>query len=169
MSSKGLGAGARFWFRLPLAAASGLVELAPLALAAGARTGVGAERLRVLCVDDDRATGSALVRVLRPDGHRVVAVRSGEDALRSLAGEPFDVIISDLGLGDGMDGWALARRVRAEWPRVQFVLASGSVSVNLVEARQRGVDAVLAKPFLPDDLRRLLHDLAHALTGAEAA
>jgi len=51
---------------------------------------------------------------------------------------------------------ALARRIRAEWPHVRFVLSSGSVSVSELEARRLGADAVLAKPYRPEDLRRTL-------------
>lgn len=163
-SSAGQGQGARFWFRLPLAvypversgtwAAADIPELAASVPAGPARA--SAERLRVLAVDDDRGVGAALVRLLRPEGHQIVAVSSGEEALQRLADAPFDVVISDLGLGDGMDGWELARRVRAEWPAVRFVLSSGSVSVSEVEARRLGADAILAKPYCPEDLRRVL-------------
>ena len=166
VSSEGQGKGARFWFRLPLAVYPGersgtwaAAEIPEPTLAVSVRAApasAGTERLRVLSVDDDRGVGAALVRVLRPEGHQVVAVSSGEEALRRLADAPFDVVISDLGLGGGMDGWELARRIRAEWPHVRFVLSSGSVSVDELEARRLGADAVLAKPYRPEDLRRML-------------
>jgi signal transduction histidine kinase/ActR/RegA family two-component response regulator len=153
VSSDGPGKGARFWFRLPLAVASTTLEPTP---SAAQHLDWPGSPLRVLSVDDDRAAGSALIRMLRPDGHHVVAVRSGEEALRRLADAPFDVVISDLGLGDGMDGWELARRVRAEWPHVRFVVASGSVGITQLDALQLGADAVLAKPYRPADLCRML-------------
>ena len=59
-----------------------------------------------------------------------------------------------------MDGWELARQIRARWPQVRFVMSSGSVSLSELEARRRGADDVLAKPYRPEDLRRVL--LAYA-------
>jgi len=156
VSSDGLGTGARFWFRLPLAAAVDVPEPTLPALVRLLSASAGAEPLRVLSVDDDRAVGAALARVLRPEGHHVTAVSSGEEALRRLAETLFDVVISDLGLGGGMDGWELARCVHADWPHVRFVLSTGSVSISELEAHRHGADAVLAKPYRPEDLRRLL-------------
>jgi CheY-like chemotaxis protein len=167
VSSDGPGKGARFWFSLPLAA-SNFVELkssSPDDLPVG----IDAPRqLRVLSVDDDPAVSSALIRLLRPDGHHVAAVCSGEEALERLANESFDVVLADLGLGTGIDGWELARRVRVGWPRVRFVLASGSLGIDAVEARERGVDAILPKPYRALDLRALLVR-STALSDGEAA
>jgi CheY-like chemotaxis protein len=167
VSSDGPGKGARFWFRLPLAA-SNFVELkssSPDPLPAG----IDAPRqLRILSVDDDPAVNAALIRLLRPDGHHVVAVCSGEDALERLANERFDVVLADLGLGTGMDGWELARRVQIGWTGTRFVLTSGSVGINPVDARTRGVDAILPKPYRAVDLRALLVR-STALSDGEAA
>ena len=125
-------------------------------------------RLRILSVDDDPGVGSSLIRLLRFDGHYVAAVLTGEEALERLAIESFDVILADLGLGSGIDGWELARQVRAAWPAVKFVLTSGSL-VNPVEARSRGVDALLAKPCRSKDLRALLEQTVPFAPGHAAA
>ena len=66
------------------------------------------------------------------------------------------MVLSDLGLGIGIDGWELALRIRAGWTGIRFVLASGSVGINPVEARTRGVDAILPKPYRAQDLKALL-------------
>ncbi len=53
-------------------------------------------------------TGGVIgLSVLRLDGHHVTAVASGEAALEHLRRQSFDVVLSDLGLGPGMDGWQL--------------------------------------------------------------
>jgi PAS domain S-box-containing protein len=167
VSSDGPGKGARFWFRLPLAASNIVATISSSPdLPAVAKS--DPQQLRILSVDDDPAVSSALIRLLRPDGHHVAAVCSGEEALERLADERFDVVLADLGLGTGIDGWELARRVRAGWPRVRFVLASGSVGINPVDARDRGVDAILPKPYRALDLRALLVR-STALSDGEAA
>jgi PAS domain S-box-containing protein len=113
--------------------------------------------LRILIVDDEPAMVKAVARMLRPAGHVVRTAGSGEEALEHLAAEPFDVVVSDLGMGAGMNGWDLAEAVRRGWPRVRFVLATGwGAAIDQAEAAAHGVEAVLAKPYLLTDLQRAL-------------
>ena len=68
------------------------------------------------------------------------------------------MVVSDMGMGAGMNGWELADAVRRRWPAVRFLLATGwGAAIDSREARDRGVEAVLAKPYHPQDL---LHALA---------
>jgi two-component system NtrC family sensor kinase len=116
-----------------------------------------AQPLRILAVDDDPAIGKMVARVLRPLRHIVTTATSGEQAVDLLAAESFDLVISDLGMGAGMTGWELAARVRERWPAVRFVLATGwGASIDPADAQARGVAAVLAKPYHPDDLQRIV-------------
>jgi CheY-like chemotaxis protein len=112
--------------------------------------------LRVLVVDDDSAIGRLVTLILQADAHRVVAVSSGKEALERLRVDKFDVVLSDLGMGLGIDGLELCTLVRRAWPGVRFVLATGSVSVDAGEAKALGVDALLTKPFRPADLRQII-------------
>jgi CheY-like chemotaxis protein len=99
----------------------------------------------------------AVVRMLRPSGHMVSVAASGEEALARMATEAFDVVISDMGMGAGMNGWELAAAVKREWPNVRFLLATGwGAAIDPVEARDKGVEAVLAKPYRPSDLEHAL-------------
>ena len=59
-----------------------------------------------------------------------------------------------------MNGWGLAERVRHEWPGVRFVRATGwSATISEDEARARGVDAVMTKPFSVRQLWQLIESL----------
>jgi len=113
--------------------------------------------LRVLAVDDEPAMTKAVVRMLRPSGHTVNVAASAEEALDQLAVNTFDVVVSDMGMGAGMNGWELAAEVKRRWPDVRFILATGwGAAIELSEARTRGVEAVLSKPYHPADLVRAL-------------
>ena len=69
-----------------------------------------------------------------------------------------------MGMGAGMNGWELADAVKRRWPDVRFLLATGwGAAIDPAEARARGVEAVLAKPYHPRDL---LHALAIHATAA---
>jgi CheY-like chemotaxis protein len=89
----------------------------------------------------------------------VVTAQSAKEALDRLRAQQFDVVISDLGLGSGMDGWTLAAEVRRTWPRVRFVVATGAAGVDPRGARAAGIAAVLHKPYRPQELRILLTEL----------
>jgi CheY-like chemotaxis protein len=118
--------------------------------------------LRVLAVDDEPMMTKAVVRMLKPSGHLVSVAASGEEALEKLDEQMFDVVVSDMGMGAGMNGWELAEAVRTRWPSVRFLLATGwGAAMDPVEARTRGVAAVLSKPYRPIDL---LHALTSAAT-----
>ena len=111
----------------------------------------------VLVVDDEPAI-RYLCRVnLELDGHRVLEAGGREEALELLAAEPVDVVLLDLHLcGERADG--LLAELRGRTPPVPVALVSGSPDVN--DAAQPNADAVIAKPFAPDELcdtvRRLI-------------
>jgi PAS domain S-box-containing protein len=120
--------------------------------------------LRVLAVDDEPMMTRAVVRMLRPAGHMVSVAGSGEEALQQLAAHTFDVVVSDMGMGPGMNGWDLAEAVKSRWPNVRFLLATGwGAAIDPSEALSKGVEAVLAKPYQPLDL---LEALARTNTAA---
>jgi two-component system response regulator FlrC len=99
----------------------------------------------------------AVMRMLKPSGHVVSMAASGEEALDRMATETFDVVISDMGMGAGINGWELAAAVKSGWPNVRFLLATGwGAAIDPVEARDKGIEAVLAKPYRPIDLEQAL-------------
>jgi diguanylate cyclase (GGDEF)-like protein/PAS domain S-box-containing protein len=119
--------------------------------------------LRILMVDDEPMMTKAVARMLKPSGHLVSVAGSGEEALETLAKQTFDVVVSDVGMGTGMNGWELAEKVRCRWPGLRFLLATGwGASLDPGEARTRGVEAVLSKPYQ-------LADLLHALARTDQA
>jgi len=113
--------------------------------------------MRILAVDDEPMMTRAVVRMLKPLGHTVGVAGSGEEAIDMLAEQTFDVVISDMGMGAGMNGWELADAVRRRWPGTRFLLATGwGAAIDPGEAHAKGVTAVLSKPYRPADLLRAL-------------
>jgi CheY-like chemotaxis protein len=96
--------------------------------------------------------------MLEPDGHTVVTASSGEEALARLAAEPFDLVLSDVGMGAGMNGWDLAARVRERHPGLPLVLATGwGAQIEPSEGGRRR-----AKSYRLDDLRGALASIGAA-------
>lgn len=113
--------------------------------------------LRILAVDDEPALGRMIGLMLGQHGHHVATALSAEEAIDRLTREPFDVVISDIGMGEGMNGWDLARLVRQRWPRLRFILATGwGAQIDPEQARGEGVAGVVAKPYRLADLERFL-------------
>lgn len=112
-------------------------------------------RARVLLVEDERAIQIALKGLLLKEGHDVVVAVSGDAALKVLDEEaPFDLVLTDLALGNGPDGLAVLERsksARAEAP-VIVITAHGNEKVA-VEAMKKGAEDYVPKPFDNDEIR----------------
>ena len=80
---------------------------------------------RVLVVEDDDAVRMMLQEVLQRDGFEVVAASNVRDALRHIASESFDVLLSDLHLPLAGDGFTLVSAMRHTHPEALTVVLSG--------------------------------------------
>jgi CheY-like chemotaxis protein len=97
--------------------------------------------------------------VLRAHGHDVREAADGEHALAILDSAVFDVAFIDIGLPGGMDGYELARRIRAH-PRgrgIRLVALTGyGFPEDRAQSRLAGFARHLVKPVEPDVLQREL-------------
>jgi signal transduction histidine kinase len=113
--------------------------------------------LRILAVDDEPLLRQLAAEMLQRQGHSVATAATGEEALELLAQEPFDLVVSDVGLGAGINGWELVEQARTRFPRVRLALATGwGAQIDPSEARARGVERVISKPYRMADLQRLV-------------
>lgn len=106
----------------------------------------------VLVVEDDPSFAAALLRSLEGAGYQVTLAASVEQALATLGGAPFNVLLTDLRLQD-RDGIELlaSLRQRPEPPRT--ILMSGyATAKDHQTATELGVVRVLCKPFTPGEL-----------------
>ncbi|NTU78357.1 MAG: GAF domain-containing protein [Chloroflexales bacterium] len=118
------------------------------------------EALRILVVEDDEAVRRVLVRQIRRLGHSVAEAVSGEVAMEALASASFDLICTDLGM-PGMSGWELINRARKLDDTIRTVLVTGwGEQIDPDEARARGADAVIAKPFDTQHLQQVIAGLS---------
>jgi CheY-like chemotaxis protein len=107
--------------------------------------------LRLLVVEDDAATLSVMVRLLRRDGHDVLPATSIKQALELAANHPFDLLISDLGLPDG-SGNQLMQEIKLLQPCPGIALSGFGMDRDIKESKRAGFDAHIIKPV---DLKRL--------------
>ncbi len=116
--------------------------------------------LEVLLVDDDELIRDSMGPVLRAQGHRVVLVGSGEEALDCLKrGSSPDVVILDMNM-PGLGGRGALPRIRSLQPDVPVLLATGRVGPDALELTRTftGV-TLLPKPINASDLKAYLDTL----------
>jgi PAS domain S-box-containing protein len=156
-SRKGVGSTVELW--LPQAAE---VPEAPAETEETAAVVAGTGPLVVLAVDDDGLVLMNTTAMLEDLGHEVLEAFSAEEALAIMrAGGHVDLVITDHAM-PRMTGSQLAEVIRAEWPSVPILLATGYA--ELPPGGDRSL-LKLAKPFGMRDLERAV---AEATAGAAA-
>jgi CheY-like chemotaxis protein len=84
----------------------------------------------------------------------VVAAATAQEALEHLSREPFDLVMSDHGLGLGMNGLELSEAIQAQWPGTRFILVTGwGTTIDPEQVQPLGVEAVICKPYRAPELR----------------
>jgi len=106
----------------------------------------------ILIVDDDEVVRLSHLRSLQGDSRELEAVGDGEDALRLMGQQRFDVVLLDLRM-PGMDGMQVLRAIKQSWPESEVVVITGYPTVETAkEAVRLGAYDYLAKPVGPDEV-----------------
>lgn len=125
--------------------------------------------MRILVIEDDRATADYIERGLVQEGQTVQVARTGKDGLYLALSEPFDVVVTDRMLPPP-DGLAIVRALRASSVStpVLVLTALGDVE-RRVEGLDAGADDYLAKPFAFSELYARVRALARRPAQTENA
>ncbi len=107
--------------------------------------------MRILVVDDDPQIRETLKRYLTYEGYRVELAEDGRQALSSMAADPADLVVLDVGLPD-MNGLEVCRRIReADDVPIIMLTARGTLE-DKVDGLDSGADDYITKPFEPEEL-----------------
>ncbi len=101
---------------------------------------------KILLVEDDRTLLAALQFNLEKDGHDVIAVTDGRDALTSAREAPPDLVILDL-LLPGMHGFDVCRALRKDSTVPILMLSAKTEEVDRIVGLELGADDYVTKPF----------------------
>jgi CheY-like chemotaxis protein len=125
-------------------------------------------RLRVLVIEDNRATADSLRLLLDLSGHEVRVAYDGPAGVSAAREWPPNVVLCDIGL-PGLDGYGVAIALRGH-PATAQVRLIAVTAYGSDEARGRshevGFERHLVKPVDPDFLLDLLSDVSRSHTGA---
>jgi DNA-binding NtrC family response regulator len=108
---------------------------------------------RILIVDDEDGMRRLLGRVLSRQGYETSTAGSGAEALRMVAGERFDLVVTDIKMPE-MDGLQLLEELKAYEPSLPIIVmtAYGTIE-NAVQALRFGAYDYIAKPFETDEIK----------------
>ena len=142
------------------------MELVPTPSSAPAASAPG---LKILVVDDEEPVLEVLADMLRDRGHAVRVALGGEAGLTEFQRWQPQVVFSDLGMPE-VNGWDVARRVKAQAPGTPIVLVTGWGSqLEEGSAQARGVDLIIAKPFSMEDVDRALLEVLEMMAKSGTA
>src|SRR5947209_12707115 len=114
---------------------------------------------RVLLVDDDDAVRNMMTVTLERKGFEVVAASAVPEALRFIATETFDALITDLHMPNPRDGFTLISAMRHSQPDALSLLVSGYPDVQTAMAAiLLEADEIIVKPFEAGKLTDLLRE-----------
>lgn len=116
--------------------------------------------MEVMVVDDEPLVRELISEELADAGLAVAEATSAEGALQGLVDKapPPSVIVTDVNLGPGMDGVALAAEVRRRWPAVRLVVVTGDTR-NLDRLAPDSCEGTYVKPFDPRRLAAAVQEL----------
>ena len=113
-----------------------------------------ATALRILVVDDEADLRTLLERSFAREGHEVVSVPDGHQALEHATQDGFDIVLLDVALGPGPSGYDVARELRAQRNVVPIIMLTALDSeADAVQGLEAGADDYVTKPFGLAELR----------------
>lgn len=114
------------------------------------------EKIKVLVIDDDKNQRNMLAFALKDRGYHIVAVESGERAVKIAESEKFDLAICDI-MMPGLGGVDTLKRLRELQPGLRVVMATGyATAETALKSMKLGAVNYLAKPYELKDLLAVL-------------
>jgi DNA-binding response OmpR family regulator len=110
--------------------------------------------LDILVVDDEPELREQLRRLFTREGHRVLTVPDGRGAIDRASTDRYDIVLLDVALGDGLDGYDVCRTLRERRNVVPIIMLTALDSeADAVLGLEAGADDYVTKPFGPAELR----------------
>lgn len=111
---------------------------------------------RILLVEDDPGTASALRNVLQDEGYGVEVAERGDQGLVQAMSAAFDLVLTDLKL-PGLSGLELAERLHASKPKLPLIMMTAhGTTETAIQATKLGAYEYLIKPFEAEELLDLV-------------
>ncbi len=122
-----------------------------------------ADGLEVLLLDDEPIVGKRLKPALAKIGCNVEVFEDPKHALERIDQKEFDIVVTDIRMDD-IDGLDVLQHVLKTSERTKVIMITGYAMMAVArDAMEKGAFDFIAKPFKPDDLRKVIAKAAKAL------
>ncbi len=122
-----------------------------------------ARQLKILLLDDEPIVGKRLKPALTKMGCEVEVYENSRLALERCDQTDFDIVITDVRMDD-VDGIEILEHIHQTSPRTRVIMITGYAMMSLAQkAMEKGAFDFIAKPFKPDDLRKVVVRAAESL------
>ncbi len=113
---------------------------------------------KILIVDDEKVALKNLEHIMKKEGYEVVGTQSGQNAIRLLDDQQFDVVLTDLKM-EKVDGMQILKRCREIYPDTEVIMITGYATLeSAVETMKHGAFYYIAKPFKLDEVRKVVRE-----------
>jgi DNA-binding NtrC family response regulator len=111
----------------------------------------------ILIIDDDRDTRDVIKTTLEGAGHEVILASDGREGVKLYRDRRADLVITDLFMPN-QEGIETIKQMQMEFPDSAIIAMSGrpTSGTMLSVAKRLGATAALQKPFLPEELLKLV-------------
>lgn len=113
---------------------------------------------KILIVDDEKIALKNLEHVMKKEGYDVAGTQSGQNALKLLDEQQFDIVLTDLRM-EKVDGMQILRRCHDLYPDTEVIMITGYATLeSAVNAMKHGAFYYIAKPFKLDEVRKVVKE-----------
>jgi len=111
---------------------------------------------RILLIDDEQVALRNLEHVMKKEGYSVTGTQSGQNALKLMESQPFNVVVTDLKM-EKVDGMQILKRCKELYPDAEVVMITGYATIqSAIHAMKKGAYDYIAKPFKLDEVRKVV-------------
>ena len=116
------------------------------------------QNAKILIIDDEKIALKNLEHVMKKEGYTVVATQSGQNALKLLEEQSFDVVLTDLRM-EKVDGMQILMRCHELYPDTEVIMITGFATLETaVETMKHGAFYYISKPFRLDEVRKVIKE-----------
>ncbi len=114
------------------------------------------DNIQIMVLDDEEIVGKRLKTALEKSDYDVEIFQDSREAVQRIAEKEFDVVVTDIRM-DGIGGMTVLERALEKSARTKVIVITGYATVEVArEALTRGAFDFIAKPFKPEDLRKVI-------------
>jgi DNA-binding NtrC family response regulator len=112
--------------------------------------------IQIMVLDDEEIVGKRLKTALEKSDYDVEIFQDSRKAVERIAGKEFDIVVTDIRM-EGIGGMTVLEHALQKSARTKVIVITGYATVEVArEALTRGAFDFIAKPFKPEDLRKVI-------------